>query len=215
VLNLLKICAVSDLHGKTFLIPKCNVLAIAGDISVKGDGFWFLRQFLPFLEDNKHKFDMCLVVFGNHDDSIQLSDVYKDDVPDYVKILNNTAFTYKGVKFFGSPFTIQSPEIIESMTAFDDDTLGTFYADIPFDTDFLITHMPPYGIGDTVINQDYHLGSQNLLARVWCVKPKVHVFGHIHTGKKYTEVNGTKFYNVSLLNENYNLVYKPTIINLA
>jgi len=214
VLNLLKICAVSDLHDNRIIIPKCNVLIIAGDISKKGNAFWFKEWFLPYLKDVKHTYDVCLLVFGNHDDDIQLSDDYKEDIPDYIKILNNQLFKYKGINFFGSPFTVQTPEIIDSMTAFDDDILEVFYRDIPEKTDVLITHMPPYGIGDTVINQNYHLGSTTLLSRVWIVKPKIHIFGHIHTGKKYTKVNGTKFYNVSVLDEKYQVAYKPTIINL-
>ena len=73
VLNLLKICAVSDLHDNRLIIPKCNVLAIAGDISAKGNVYWFKEWFLPFLIDIKHKYDICILVFSNHDDDIQLS----------------------------------------------------------------------------------------------------------------------------------------------
>jgi hypothetical protein len=47
---------------------------------------------------------------------------------------------------------------------------------IPLDTDVLITHTPP------MHHRDIRLGCAGLLAEVWRVKPKVHIFGHIHTG---------------------------------
>lgn len=47
---------------------------------------------------------------------------------------------------------------------------------IPQDTDVLITHTPPQH------HLDFALGCHGLLERVWIVKPKVHIFGHIHSG---------------------------------
>ena len=88
------------------------------------------------------------------------------------------------------------------------------YQEINQYTDVLITHMPPYGFGDTVINQSYHLGSMSLMEKVRIIKPKIHIFGHIHTGKKYTKENGTSYINASVVNEEYRVSYKPTIINL-
>ena len=39
--------------------------------------------------------------------------------------------------------------------------------------------------------------------------------GHIHTGDHYgVKYNDTTVYNVSLLDENYNEAYKPTIIEI-
>lgn len=209
---IMKICAMSDLHRHQIDIPKCDVLAIAGDISGFDDAQWFGEVFLPYLKKQKNKYDICFLIFGNHDDMIQAAQL---EVPDYIKILTNKEFIYKGIKFFGSPYCKSSPEIIESINAFEEPFLKTLFEDIPENTDVLITHQPPYGFGDTVINQSYHLGSTSLAERIRIVKPKVHIFGHIHTGKKYTKENGTSYYNVSILNDDYELTYKPTIINYA
>lgn len=209
----MKICAMSDLHRHQIDIPKCDVLAIAGDISGFDDAKWFGEIFLPYLKEQKNKYDICLLVFGNHDDMIHAANVSFPLASDYVKILTNKEFTYKGVKFFGSPYCKYSEKIVDSINAFEEPFLKTLFNDIPEDTDVLITHSPPYGFGDTVINQSYHLGSTSLTERVRIVKPKIHIFGHIHTGKKYTKENGTSYYNVSILNDNYELTYKPTIIN--
>ena len=50
---------------------------------------------------------------------------------------------------------------------------------IPLDTDVLITHGPPFGILDRCYD-DQRVGCEELLKAVKRVKPKLHVFGHIH-----------------------------------
>jgi len=210
----MKICAISDLHGFKIQIPNCDVLVFAGDISNSENAKWFKENFIPYLKENKHKYDICFVVFGNHDDKIQLSDSYFMDVPDYVKILTNTGYTYKGKKFFGSPFCKAAKEIIVTMNTFDDLFLAKLFLDIPSDTDILITHNPPFGFGDTTTKTSKNLGSISLMARVHIIKPQIHIFGHIHNGQKQSQSNGTTFYNVSVLNDDYKIVYKPTIINI-
>ncbi|KAK3398143.1 Metallo-dependent phosphatase-like protein [Sordaria brevicollis] len=47
---------------------------------------------------------------------------------------------------------------------------------IPLSTDILITHTPPRH------HLDLDLGCAGLLSEIWRVKPKLHVFGHIHWG---------------------------------
>lgn len=48
---------------------------------------------------------------------------------------------------------------------------------IPMDTDVLVTHTPPKG------HLDLDLGCPGLLEEIWRVKPRVHVFGHVHWGR--------------------------------
>lgn len=48
---------------------------------------------------------------------------------------------------------------------------------IPVDTDVLVTHTPPK------FHLDLGLGCPGLLEEVWRVKPKVHIFGHVHWGR--------------------------------
>lgn len=209
----MKICAISDLHRYQIDIPKCNVLAIAGDICLNEDLLWFITSFVPYLEQQKNKFDICILVFGNHDDNIHMNARWNNiekNLPEYIKVLNNTSFKYKGVKFYGSPNCKHIPGFLNT---FNEETLKHIYSSMPSDTDILVTHTPPYGICDTVKYQSYHLGSVSLLEKVREIKPEIHIFGHIHTGKKYYKENGTQYYNVSILDENYKLAYKPTIIN--
>ena len=47
---------------------------------------------------------------------------------------------------------------------------------IPRDTDVLITHTPP------LYHLDLNMGCPSLQSEIWKVKPRVHVFGHVHSG---------------------------------
>ena len=47
---------------------------------------------------------------------------------------------------------------------------------IPHETDVLITHTPPKH------HLDLHIGCPSLLSEIWRVKPRLHVFGHVHSG---------------------------------
>lgn len=46
---------------------------------------------------------------------------------------------------------------------------------IPVSTDILVTHTPPRH------HLDINLGCPGLLTEIWRVKPRLHVFGHIHS----------------------------------
>lgn len=50
--------------------------------------------------------------------------------------------------------------------------------------DVLVTHWPPLGVLDQ-INKKEQGGSKGLLKFVKAIKPKVHIFGHIHEGYGY------------------------------
>lgn len=54
--------------------------------------------------------------------------------------------------------------------------------EIPDDTDILVSHGPPFGIGD-LCKSSLRVGCPMLLSAVQeRVKPKIHAFGHIHEG---------------------------------
>ena len=53
------------------------------------------------------------------------------------------------------------------------------WQEIPSGIDILITHFPPYGIGD-LTRSGKHLGSKDLLSAIRRIKPQYHIFGHVH-----------------------------------
>ncbi len=102
--------------------------------------------------------------------------------------------TIDGVRFYGSPwqpwfydwaFNLErGPEIRAKWDL------------IPEGIDVLITHGPPYGIGDLIARSD-NAGCQDLLEVVEKIKPKVHVFGHIHEDYGITSNGVTTYINAS------------------
>jgi predicted phosphodiesterase len=118
----------------------------------------------------------------------------------------------RGVKIYGSPW---QPEFFD--WAFNlprnGDELKNKWNAIPKDTDILITHGPPFGTLDTVNSYTKHLGCEVLAERVDIIKPKIHVFGHIHGGRGIEQKNGTLFINAAVLNENYKYTNAPITID--
>src|SRR5438093_12158875 len=71
---------------------------------------------------------------------------------------------------------------------------------IPKVTDILVTHGPAFGILDGTTT-NHHIGCENLLKRIKRIKPKVHVFRHVHHAYGRTEINNTTFINASIMDE--------------
>jgi predicted phosphodiesterase len=90
---------------------------------------------------------------------------------------------------------------------------------IPDDTDILITHGPPEGIRDEVprwhgiIGETEHVGCPHLMDAIENrIKPKMHVFGHIHEEYGVSYKSGTMFVNASSLDDRYVYSHKPVEI---
>jgi Icc-related predicted phosphoesterase len=116
------------------------------------------------------------------------------------------------VKIYGSPW---QPEFFN--WAFNlprkGEELKRRWNNIPTDTDILITHGPAYGYVDQVIGRTEHLGCELLADRIKEIKPKIHVCGHIHSGRNVVFDDGTLYINASVLNERYEYNYKPIVID--
>src|SRR5690606_32317587 len=83
--------------------------------------------------------------------------------------------------------------------------LAAKWALIPDDTDVLVTHGPPHGILDRTYDHE-PVGCEQLRIALGRVRPRVHVFGHIHEGYGAAFVDGTLFVNASTCT----LAYRPT-----
>ena len=90
------------------------------------------------------------------------------------------------------------------------------YANIPVDTNVLITHSPAYGILD--FDDGINYGSEELLGRLPSLSHlKAHLFGHIHAqhGVKIRKFSdATIFSNGAIMNSDYSVLNIPHIINL-
>ena len=219
----LRISFISDTHTKHNQVlphlPGGDVLIHAGDFTSVGrphevENFckWFDRignythkVFIPGNHD---------LIFENHpDEAMQIVNSYKDIIfllDDWVKVGPDPD---NQVKIYGSPWQPEFMHWAFNLPRNGRD-LENVWSRIPEDTDILVTHGPPFGKLDTVKGRGWvdHLGCEKLMERIQVVKPKVHAFGHIHSGNGYTKNESTHFVNASVLNERYAYEYKPLTI---
>lgn len=208
----MKIACFADTHRciEGLDIPNGDVVICAGDFCNSGSledviafNGWFSR--LPC----RHK----ILVAGNHDVCFENNlAVAKTFLNKNIIYLQDEAIEIEGVKFYGSPWQLPFMNWAFNLP---EDELHKKFERIPDDVDILITHSPPYGILDsTPAKKD--LGSRALLEKVYKVKPRYHVFGHIHHGygKYVDKTHNITFINASLLDEGYNFVNKPVVIEL-
>ena len=115
------------------------------------------------------------------------------------------------IRLYGSPW---QPDF--NMWAFNlprnSEEMKGHWDSIPEDTDILITHGPPFGYLDIPGGQGIRVGCEMLRYRIDEIKPKIHVFGHIHGSAGYYYNGHTHFINASILDERYNYTNLPVNI---
>jgi len=206
-----KICLFSDSHGlhKDVVIPACDILIFAGDFDIHSSldleraNRWFGQQ------NAKH------VIFcaGNHDTFLE--GIGKENVKKLftnVIYLENDLVEIEGLRIYGSPF---SPEFNNWSFSYQRRSLEAknIWSKMSYDLDILVSHCPSYGILDRNL-QDERCGCEILQREIAIKQPRVHVFGHIHGEYGCINQCGIDFYNVSVLNEDYKIANKPTIIDI-
>lgn len=205
-----RITVISDTHTKhkELYLPGGDILIHSGDIMNSGYNIKDIENFLKWFESQDY--EELIFIAGNHDKMFELNkDIVKNILNDYSAItyLEDNYVIIDGIKIYGSPW---QPEFYN--WAFNLPRKGFKLAEkweaIPTDIDILITHGPPQGHLDTSghpWNQPL-LGCELLRNRIDKIKPKIHIFGHIHGSADYKEFNGTHFFNASVLSEYYQLV---------
>ncbi len=198
----MRIVAISDTHGqhRRISIPDGDILVVAGDWTY-GEQISSLNVFFRGLP-HKHK----VLIAGNHDFILERHPEAAGELKDCLYLMDSSV-TVMGLKFYGSPW---QPRFFDWAFNLDRPELKTVWAKIPSDTDILITHGPPYGILD-VNNERHHCGCHELAERLKTVRPKLHIFGHIHEGYGWKEVNGTLYVNASICNVR-NVPHKEAVI---
>ncbi|MGD1066843.1 MAG: metallophosphatase domain-containing protein [Vulcanimicrobiaceae bacterium] len=207
----MRIVAISDTHLRMDAadVPDGDLLLHAGDLTMRGEleeitraGSW-LRA-LP----HRHK----VVIAGNHDFAFE--DAPHDAraaLGEGLTYLEDDGVTIEGLRFWGSPW---QPRFFD--WAFNLDrgaALAAKWNMIPTATDVLVTHGPPAGILDLAVSGE-HVGCADLLRRVQALRPRVHVFGHIHEAAGVLEQHGTTFVNASICDVDYRPTAPARVIDL-
>lgn len=208
----LRFVAISDTHSRhrSLKLPKGDVLLHAGDISYKGR----MEDIIDFLEwFSKQKFQYKILIAGNHDFFFEKAG--QKEIEQILRTgiiyLNDCGTTINGINIWGSPVT---PRFYNwAFNRKRGEEIRQHWELIPPGTDVLMTHGPAYGFLDVTADEQ-HTGCQDLLRRLLVIKPKFHVFGHIHESYGSVKRSGIQLINASLVNEFYELVHKPFIFDL-
>ena len=205
----MRVCVIADTHGlhERIAVPLADLLVHAGDMTMSGSrdevsDFARWWRALP----HPHK----VVIAGNHDWLFQREPGLARSLLEGCLYLEDAQAEVLGLRIYGSPwqpwfldwaFNLQrGPEIRAKWDL------------IPKGVDLLVTHGPPWGIGDATARGE-KAGCQDLLEAVTeRVRPKWHVFGHIHEGYGVTRGRGTTFANASVCDQSYAPVNKPVLL---
>ena len=226
-----RITVISDTHTRHGLIPMedlpgGDLLIHAGDIMNSGYNKNDILDFCTWFQSLKQYEDKVFIA-GNHDRMFENHPKEVEElINPYLNIdyLQDDEFVIYGdgpegnspndnIRIYGSPW---QPEFYS--WAFNLPKNGIEIASkwlaIPDNTDILITHGPAYGTLDTVSGRLWdRLGCELLAQRIEVIKPKIHICGHIHSGRGIEYKNGTLFINASVLDESYEYTQKPITID--
>lgn len=202
----MKFVVISDTHGQheKIILPKGDAIIHAGDLSKKGS----TPEVIDFLKwysqlDFKYKF----FIAGNHDFLFeQNADLVDALMPQNLIYLYDQSVTIEGIKIHGSPIQPWFHDWAFNRQRGTD--IQRHWDLIPADTDILVTHGPPAGILDR-LSIDLEVGCENLLHTVKKIKPRFHIFGHIHEAYGIFQEDGTTFINACILNEHYEMQNEP------
>ena len=195
-----------------------DVLIHSGDVSSRGN----LEEISDFIKwfNSIDSYKQKIFIAGNHDYLFQNNPKQTTELlhnnPNIIYLHDNHTFLVGGdnIKVWGTPW---QPEF--NSWAFNlkrgGDEIKKKWSQIPKDTDLLITHGPPFGRLDWVTRDYKNVGSLELSKRLEVVKPKIHVFGHVHEGYGYTLDGITHYINASMIsrdkikNKPINIKWEP------
>lgn len=220
---------ISDTHGMhgKVRVPAGDVLVHCGDFTSTGEQGQVasLEAWLSSLP-HEHK----VVIAGNHDvtfhpehyqanhqryhrhpyDCEQVRRILTESAS--VTYLEDSAVTIHGLRVYGSPW---QPEFCNwAFSLKRGAECQAVWAGIPDDTDILLTHGPPAGHGDTCWGGGAQVGCEHLMHRVRRVRPRYHIFGHVHEGYGVTHDGATTFVNASTCNLRYQPNNPPIVFDV-
>jgi predicted phosphohydrolase len=190
-----RIVFISDTHGyhRELAVPEGDILVHAGDFTMTGR-LEEAADFNAFLGCLPHP--RKIVIAGNHDFCFQRDPERARALMTSATYLEDESVEAAHIKFYGSPWQPWFCDWAFNLPR--GAPLAEKWAMIPDDTDVLVTHGPPRGIGDRTFDGRSE-GCDELLSRVKEVRPRFHVFGHIHEAAGTWKIDGTTFINASCL----------------
>lgn len=227
---MIKICSFSDMHGQLdFAIESCDIVLICGDImplNIQSNPTrseeWIRSIFIPWCMSLPC--ERVVFIAGNHD-------FLMSDHPDRIRLmlqgqdkviyLDCETYEYNGYVIYGTPMCKPFGRWAFMPSYEEQDKRYERHLKSIGRIDIVMSHDAPFGVSDVILQEDClwadgsHIGNKSLRKFIEKAQPKLQVKGHLHTTSREIEMLGeTKVYSVSLLNENYEMVFEPTYIDL-
>jgi Icc-related predicted phosphoesterase len=208
----MRIVCVSDTH--TMLdkvqVPDGDILIHAGDFTYQGYEHE-VKQFAAHLDKLPHP--TKIVIAGNHDMSFQHSpEKARGWLGNSCIYLEDSLVEVEGLKIYGAPWQPYFCNWAFNLRF--SHQLKEKWDLIPEGIDILVTHGPPNNILDLVPHDGRKVGCVDLAEAVSRVKPKLHIFGHIHEGYGQLHKDGTTYINASSCTGAYKPTNPPIVIDL-
>jgi len=206
----MRIVCISDTHNQLakLAIPPGDLLIHAGDLTGHGSLKEIARADRALGElPHRHK----VIIAGNHDWGFQREPAAARALIKSAIYLQDEAVTIEGLRLYGSPW---QPWFFDWAFNYPRGvSLQPIWDRIPEPTDILITHGPPRGHGDRTV-RDEPVGCPELLLALRRVRPRLHVFGHIHEGYGVTQEGSTTCVNASSCTVDYEPTNPPLVVDL-
>ena len=207
----IRIVAVSDTHSRhrELVVPDGDILIHAGDATMAGT-VRELIEFNAWLGALPHR--IKIVCAGNHDWLFEKDPHLARVILTNARYIEDQLTTTLGLRIYVSPW---QPRFFDWAFNLDrGEPIRAKWDLIPHELDILVTHGPPYGILDVSGMTGEHVGCEELRRAVERVRPRVHIFGHIHHSYGVMVHEGIKFINASICDEGYQPTHAPIIIDL-
>lgn len=189
---MVSVCVVADTHRqhRQVSIPECDLLIHCGDLcSFQQDDAATLEDADQWFREVPARAVVC--IGGNHDFLLHSREFHFA----HAIFLQDRAVEVHGLSIYGSAWC---PDLAGFAFYATDEELIERWRAIPSGLDILVTHTPPHGVLDLPSFGQPHLGCRHLREELRRIRPRYHVFGHIHASHGGETRDGTQFVNAAI-----------------
>jgi len=186
-----RIVAIADTHNRhaQLELPDGDVLIHAGDMTGRGTPRE-LEQVADWLRAQPHRHKV--VIAGNHDFALQRQPAEARALFHGLHFLEDSEVTVEGLRIWGSPWQPWFHDWAFNLRRGPE--IDAKWQLIPEGVEVLVTHGPPHGYGDIVYRGE-RVGCEDLTRQLDRVRPRLHLFGHIHEDKGEWQRGPTRIVN--------------------
>jgi predicted phosphodiesterase len=210
-MSALRIVCLSDTHGRhgKIPVPEGDVLLHAGDFTRRG-GAAEVEAFGAFLAGLPHRHKV--VIAGNHDFLFQRDPERARALLAGATYLEDSGVAIDDVHFWGSPWQPWFHDWAFNLPR--GKALAEKWALVPAGVDVLVTHGPPHGVLDATCDGS-RVGCEELALALLRIRPRLHVFGHIHEAYGLVRRGDTLSVNACSCDLSYRPVHPPLVVDVG